>query len=186
MNRFLQKLGWPEKLFVLLLLADIALSFFPAAAIAKAVVTLACYVVGAIVAVRLTRGHVKKALWRLRNRLIVSYLFIAVVPLALIAVFVISAGWVVMGQIAIYLVNIEIERRMAGESQALSPELLSNLASNLGDVSVIEWSDTSHPDPSFRDLRRHHVPPPANAFDRELTWFAPINFHSRTYVLAIR
>src|SRR5215470_6327624 len=159
MSRFSQKLGWPEKALLLLLLIDLALSFLPGAALAAAVLTIICWVLGAVVIVRLVRGNLKQALWRLRNRLIVSYLFIAVVPITLVALLVATAGWILMGQIAIYMVNAELERRMAGETQTLSAELLSDLAPDLGDVSVIEWSETN-PDPSFRNLRRHHVPAP--------------------------
>lgn len=186
MSALLQNAGWPEKTFILLLLSDIALSFFPGAAMAGAFLTVGCYVFGAAVLVRLARRNLRRALWGLRNRLIAGYLLVAVVPLALVTLLVFSAGWVLMGQIAIYMVNSELERRMAGESQTLSPELLSNLAPNLGDVSVIEWTDSANPDPSFRDLRRHHVPPAANAFDRELRYFAPITYRSRPYFLVIR
>jgi sigma-B regulation protein RsbU (phosphoserine phosphatase) len=106
--------------------------------------------------------------------------------MALVAVLIVSAGWILMGQIVVYLVNTELEQRMARGSQELSPELLSNLAPNLGDVSVVEFSRGANPDPMFHDLRRHHVPPPANIFDRELTYPAPITFHSKTYYLVVR
>src|ERR1700681_1641174 len=126
------KPGWLEIAFVLFLLADVALSFVPGAAVAGIAVTLTCYVVGTLVVVRLVRRNLKQALWRLRNRLIVSYLFIAVVPITLLMLLVFTTGGELIGQVAIYLVNAELEKRMAGASGTEpSPELLSSVGSTL-------------------------------------------------------
>ena len=181
------KPGWLEIAFILLLLADVALSFVPGIAGVHAVVTLTCYVLGATVLVRFVRRNLKQALWRLRNRLIVSYLFIAVVPIALLTLLVDTASHVLIGQVAIYLVNAELEKRMAGEpALATSPELLASLGSDLGDVLLVERKKGSNPDPSFKSLRRHHVPPPVNPLDIEVTGFSPITLQSRPYVLVVR
>jgi sigma-B regulation protein RsbU (phosphoserine phosphatase) len=187
MNLLQQKLGRLEQVFLALLLADLALYFVPAAAGIGAIVTLAVYITGAIVIVRIIRKNLKQIIWRLRNRLIVSYLFIAVVPIALLMLLVGIGGYILMGQMAIYVVNTELDRLSAGRSgTALSPELLSNVAPNLGDVLFAEWSSGSNPDLSFRNLRRGHVPPPANPLDIELTWLSPITFQSQTYALVVR
>src|ERR1035438_4803786 len=53
---------------------------------------------GIVAAYRLARRVARKAIWRLRNRLIVAYLFIAVVPIVLILALVIFAGKGVIGQ----------------------------------------------------------------------------------------
>src|SRR6266566_8164739 len=111
------KPGWLEIIFILLLLADVALAFVPGAAVAGAALTVACYVVGTLVVVRLVRRNLKQALWRLRNRLIVSYLFIAVVPIVLVMLMVAMAGYVLLGQMAIYAVTTELDRRSAGEPE---------------------------------------------------------------------
>ena len=175
MNLLQQKLGRLEQVFLALLLADLALYFAPAAAGIGAIVTLAVYITGAIVIVRIVRKNLKQIIWRLRNRLIVSYLFIAVVPIALLMLLVGIGGYILMGQMAIYVVNTELDRLSAGRSgTVLSPELLSNVAPNLGDVLFAEWSSGSNPDLSFRNLRRGHLPPPANPLDIELTWLSPI------------
>ncbi|QOY87353.1 PP2C family protein-serine/threonine phosphatase [Paludibaculum fermentans] len=55
---------------------------------------------------------VRRAIWRLRNRLIVAYLFIAVVPILLLAVLTITGAWMISGQIAAYLLNMEMDRRV--------------------------------------------------------------------------
>jgi sigma-B regulation protein RsbU (phosphoserine phosphatase) len=181
------KPGWLEIAFILFLLADVALSFVPGGAVAGAALTVACYVVGAIVLVRFVRRNLKQALWRLRNRLIVSYLFIAVVPIALLMLLVFTAGRVLFGQVAIYLVNAELDRRMAGESaKEPSPELLSSLGSNLGHVLLVEAKSGSNPDPSFKSLPHHHVPPPVNPLDIEVTGLSPITLPSGPYVLVVR
>ena len=57
-------------------------------------------------------GRSKGAIWRLRNRLIVAYLFIAVVPVVLILVLMLVTSYAVIGQMAVYLVNRELENRM--------------------------------------------------------------------------
>jgi HAMP domain-containing protein len=181
------KPGWLEITFALLLLADIVLSLVPGAAGAGAIATVVCYVVGAIVVVRLIRRNLKQALWRLRNRLMVSYLFIAVVPITLLILLVFTAGRVLIGQVAIYLVNAELERRMAGQPAAVpSPELLSSLGPYLGDVLLVERHSRSNPDPSFKSFGRHHVPPPVNPLDIEITGLSPIKIQGQAYVLIVR
>src|SRR5437879_4065142 len=104
----MKKLGRLEVAFGALLLADILLHFIPEAVAIGAIVSLGTYVLGVIVLVRLVRRNLKALLWRLRNRLIVSYLFIAVVPIALILMLVGIAGYVLMGQMAVYAVTEEL------------------------------------------------------------------------------
>ena len=75
-------------------------------------VGLAAIVAGGVVLVRWGRVALHKLIWHLRDRLIVAYLFIAVIP---IAVIVVAARWVAVdlgGQIAVYLVNTELDRRV--------------------------------------------------------------------------
>ncbi len=190
MSGLLQKFGWPERIFLSLLAADVALSYFAGGSFIGPFVTIATYLLGVVVLIRFTRRNLKRVLWRLRNRLIAGYLLVAVVPIALVALLIVSAGWVLMGQIAIYVVDSELERRMATGPQTLTPDLLSDLSPNLGDISVVEFSNSrSNPenlDPSFRNLRRHDLPPAANVFDRQLTYLAPISYHGRCYFLVIR
>jgi sigma-B regulation protein RsbU (phosphoserine phosphatase) len=74
-------------------------------------VAIAFYVTGTLFALQLARRNAKKVIWRLRNRLIVAYLFIAFVPIALIAILAALAGWELVGGTAVYLVSSELERR---------------------------------------------------------------------------
>jgi sigma-B regulation protein RsbU (phosphoserine phosphatase) len=54
-----------------------------------------------------------RLLWSLRNRLIVAYLFIAVVPILLIITLVILAGQILYAQLGGYLLYEDIQRRIA-------------------------------------------------------------------------
>src|SRR6185503_13302418 len=62
--------------------------------------------------VRLARYALRNLIWRLRNRLIVAYLFIAVVPIVLILVLLATTAYVVVGQMAVFLVYTELQNRM--------------------------------------------------------------------------
>lgn len=52
-------------------------------------------------------------IWRLRNRLIVTYLFVGVVPILLVIALVYFGTYLVVGQVATYLVSSELHRRAA-------------------------------------------------------------------------
>jgi sigma-B regulation protein RsbU (phosphoserine phosphatase) len=178
-------LGRLEKVLLALLLLDVALYFFPAASGINAILTFAVYILGMIVAVRFVRRNLKQLLWRLRNRLIVSYLFIAVVPISLLLALVAIGGYMFMGQVAIYSILQELGKRVSSGAPP-SEELFSGLAPNFGDVLLVDWGSGPNRDPSIRNLRSHHVPPPVNLLDIELTWLSPITFESRTYGLIVK
>jgi sigma-B regulation protein RsbU (phosphoserine phosphatase) len=185
MNSFYQKLGRLEKVFIALLLLDLASYFVPATTGVSALLTLSVYIVGAIVVIRLVKKNLKRIIWRLRNRLIVSYLFIAVVPMALLLALVAIGGYMLMGQVATYTILSELGKRIAGGA-APSEEIVANLAPNFGDVLLVEWKSGPNPDLSIHKLRSHHVPPPLHPLDIELTWYSPITFESRPYGLIVR
>jgi phosphoserine phosphatase RsbU/P len=67
------------------------------------------FVTGLWLSIRLMR----KAVWRLRNRLYVTYIFIAVVPIVLIATLALVGGYILIDQLAVYLVTSELDRRVA-------------------------------------------------------------------------
>jgi sigma-B regulation protein RsbU (phosphoserine phosphatase) len=52
-----------------------------------------------------------RLIWRLRERLIVTYMFMGAVPIILILALAFCGGWIVVGQVATYLVSSEISRR---------------------------------------------------------------------------
>ena len=76
---------------------------------------------GTWLAVRLLRMVGRQAVWRLRNRLLVTYLFIAAVPILLIVSLAIVGGMLLAQQLAVYLVTSELDRRIESlESAAAS------------------------------------------------------------------
>ncbi|MEW5975946.1 MAG: SpoIIE family protein phosphatase [Acidobacteriota bacterium] len=64
-----------------------------------------------LVGISLTRRLLRRMLWRLRNRLLVSYIFIGVVPVVLIVCMVALSSYILVGQVATYLVSSELQRR---------------------------------------------------------------------------
>jgi sigma-B regulation protein RsbU (phosphoserine phosphatase) len=94
--------------FVAFLLLFVALDYFAPLSAFKLIAYLGLFVTGIWLTVRLLR----KAVWRLRNRLIVTYMFIAVVPIVLIAALASMGGWLLINQLAVYLVTSELDRRI--------------------------------------------------------------------------
>lgn len=110
LKSFYRKLRWPEKSFLALLVLYLVLRFAAPAGSLILLVQLGLTATGLVAAVRLARIWMRKTIWRLRNRLIVAYLFIAVVPVAVILVLVGIGAYLLTGQMALYLVITELER----------------------------------------------------------------------------
>jgi phosphoserine phosphatase RsbU/P len=108
---FWRRLGRVEKAFLICIVLYFALRIWGGSPVGQAVVALVAFFLGLITLFRLARRGMKEAIWRLRNRLIAAYLFIAVVPIVLILLLVGIAGWMVIGQMAVYLVNTELTHR---------------------------------------------------------------------------
>ena len=125
---FWRNLARLEKAFLLVLAADLILSLAAPASALKLIATVAVWLLGIVVLFRLARRYAAQVIWRLRNRLIVAYVFIAVVPVLLIVVLVASAVYVITGQAAVYLISAELERRNALLAGAAGhPEILDRL-----------------------------------------------------------
>src|ERR1035441_10825758 len=106
-----RRLGLVEKAFLIVLAVWLALYFSGISSLAQSLVGLTGFFLGLAALFRVARRGMRKAIWRLRNRLIAAYLFIAVVPIVLILTLVGFAGWAVIGQMAVYLVNTELTHR---------------------------------------------------------------------------
>jgi len=106
--------GHFERMFVVALPVYLVLRLAAPDSGLESIFGLLTYVLGLVVAAKLAHGGIGRMMWRLRNRLIVAYLFIAVVPVALLLILFGLSGWWVTGQIAGYLVTSELERRTAG------------------------------------------------------------------------
>ena len=117
-----RRLAWVERTLIFLLVFYGLLYFSRIAPGLQTVVAFAAFVLALAALVRLIRRSLRKAIWRLRNRLVVSYLFIGVVPIVLILALVGIASYAIIGQMAVYLVNTELTRRinfLAGPAEAL-------------------------------------------------------------------
>jgi sigma-B regulation protein RsbU (phosphoserine phosphatase) len=75
---------------------------------------------------RLSRWAVRRLMWRIRTKLLVSYLFIAVVPLVLLTLFFFLAGFLGLSLMASYMVSSEVERE-ARDLRALAQTTLADL-----------------------------------------------------------
>src|SRR5260370_3531548 len=93
-----------------MLALDVALAYLAPGSGFRLLVALALYVTGLLFALQLIRRNIRRLIWRLRNRLIVAYLFIAFVPIVLIAILVAIGAWIMTGQTAVYLVSPEPDR----------------------------------------------------------------------------
>ncbi|HLK61980.1 MAG TPA: SpoIIE family protein phosphatase [Bryobacteraceae bacterium] len=118
-----RRIGGIEKAFLILAVIYAILYLTRVSSLAQSLAVLAVFITGLMVLFRLARRGMRQAIWRLRNRLIAAYLFIAVVPIVLIVAMVGLASWIVIGQMAVYLVNKELEHRevtLARQAEALA------------------------------------------------------------------
>jgi serine phosphatase RsbU (regulator of sigma subunit) len=102
----------------------------PLAGLAGAVLILFALVA----AVRVSRFVLRRLLWRIRTKLIVSYLFIAVVPVVLLTVFFMVAGLLGMGLVTSYMVGSHIEAD-AEELRTLARATLAGLPPGEGGLA---------------------------------------------------
>ncbi|MEJ5369608.1 MAG: SpoIIE family protein phosphatase [Bryobacteraceae bacterium] len=114
--------GWLEKLFAAGVLASLAAQWLAPGRAAAALLQLATFVLGFLLLWRHGLRVVRRLIWRLRNRLIVAYVFIAAVPMLMLGVLTLAGAWVISGQIAAYLLSVEMGRRVSS-LQALAESL---------------------------------------------------------------
>jgi sigma-B regulation protein RsbU (phosphoserine phosphatase) len=109
---------WPGRIF-LAALAIFALDMVgvPLGGVLRALDRTLLVVLGAWFLFRFGRFLLRSLLWRIRRKLIVSYLFIAVVPLVLLALLFLLAGLLFSGLVGSYMVSVELDQ-VARELQA--------------------------------------------------------------------
>ncbi len=107
-----RRLGRIERAFLLSFLVFVVSRVARIAPTLQSFVALLAFMLGIGALFRLARRGMRKAIWRLRNRLIAAYLFIAVVPIVLILTLAGAAGWAIVGQVAVFLVNTELNHRV--------------------------------------------------------------------------
>jgi phosphoserine phosphatase RsbU/P len=96
--------GWLELTTLAALFLYLAVSYFLPESALGPVSGLLLFFFGFWLAVRWLRRGVRSAIWRLRNRLLLSYVFIAVVPVLLLGILGLFGAWALAGQVAVYLV----------------------------------------------------------------------------------
>jgi sigma-B regulation protein RsbU (phosphoserine phosphatase) len=114
-----KRLGRLDKSFVILAAIYLILLLFAPEGGFTLFLEFVVLVLGAWELLRLTRIGLRRAIWRLRNRLIVTYVLIAVVPILLIITLVGLGGYLMASQIAIYLVRSDLDRRVASLEAAV-------------------------------------------------------------------
>src|SRR5579884_799309 len=112
-RRILRKAGKLVVCFVILLLLSIVLGIVNPGGLTTGLVKFALYICAFLLAIRYIRLGIRKAIWRLRNRLLVTYTFIAVVPVLLIFAFCVIGFGLLAGQIATYFATAEVDRNVA-------------------------------------------------------------------------
>lgn len=120
-----RRFGWPEKAFSLLLLVYIALLMVAPASGWLFLTQVLLIALGIWAALRLTGAGMRRAIWALRNRLLVTYLFIGLVPVLLILTLAGLGIFAVTSEVAIYLVTSELDRRV--NSLRFATETLSHV-----------------------------------------------------------
>src|SRR5689334_21500589 len=104
-----RRLGGIGKAFVCSGILYGILALVGRATLLQSIAGLLTLVLALLTLFQIARRALRQAIWRLRNRLITTYVFIAVVPIVLILTLVTLAGWAILGQMAVYLVNTELK-----------------------------------------------------------------------------
>ena len=123
-------LGTVEKVFALAVVVYVATVLIPGRSVAEGTLELVVLFLGLWTFGRIWRATVRQMLWRLRNRLIVAYLLIGLVPVVLIIALVGLGGYLVLGQVSIHLLESQLERTMAVLHGAISMEVHSGPAAS--------------------------------------------------------
>ena len=100
-TRFLalfRKLGKLDKIFLIVLTVSFIGNFISSASLWELFLTFAAFVLSILVALKWLVFGIRKLIWRLRYRLLVVYLFIAVVPIVLITLLGGIGTWVSPGR----------------------------------------------------------------------------------------
>ncbi len=108
---------------------------------------------------RFGRHALRRLLWRIRTKLLVSYLFIAVVPIVLLALLFALAGLLLTGLIGSHMVTTEVERVAVSLEAANRTALAALAASADGDpeaalIAPLQVASGIHPGVGYVLMRR--------------------------------
>jgi sigma-B regulation protein RsbU (phosphoserine phosphatase) len=102
-----------ERVFAVLLLVYVCLLLVVPHSVFVALFQLALIAAGGWLLFRVARMGVRKLIWGLRNRLLVAYLFIAVVPVLLIVSLAGMGFYILSSQLGVYVASDELDHRIA-------------------------------------------------------------------------
>src|SRR5262245_4740468 len=143
--RAFSRLNWLQRitliLFLTVVLNWIGFSTTGYSLIGGDLFTILFIVFLVLLGVTLVRPLVRKLVWRVRNRLLVTYFLTGVVPVVLMVIFVCIGFYLVLGQTANYLLKSEIERRegqLYNSAERLAEDLASGRERSSADLPLTE------------------------------------------------
>lgn len=131
--------SWPGRtLLVAAAVALLGLLGLPLPPFVGGLVRFVLVVFGVVGLVRLSRGALRALLWRIRSKLILSYLFIGLVPIVLASAFFVLAGVLLASLVAAHVVTAEIEHMTSTLATTTEVALLSLPADDAAAARVVE------------------------------------------------
>jgi len=139
-----KRLGRVEQIFAILLILYFALLAIAPASGFTTFLQFVTIFFGFWILIRLLRAGLRKAIWRLRNRLIVTYMLIAVVPILLIFTLAALGAYMLAAQMAVYMARTEMDRAVA--SMHAATDVLKRADSKAW-PGIIERTGTAYAEP---------------------------------------
>src|SRR5437016_11379221 len=112
LKKFWRRLSWLEIVCAILVALGLLVELFGINGRVFRFLEFLAVVAGAYLIARFVGWWRSRLLWSLRNRLIVAYLFIAVVPIISIVILVVLAARILYSQLGAYLLYEDIHRRI--------------------------------------------------------------------------
>ena len=106
------RIGWWERIFALFFLLLLGTVYLRLGELWFAISIMGLIATAPVAIWRLGKLMLRGLIWRLRNRLVVAYIFVALVPLLLLGTLSAVITYFITGQMAIYLVNSELDRQV--------------------------------------------------------------------------
>jgi sigma-B regulation protein RsbU (phosphoserine phosphatase) len=107
------RLSWLDVISILLAVAGLAIAILGISGSSADFLKYLAVLAGFVLLFRLIAFWRNRILWSLRNRLIVAYLFIAVVPIVSIVTVAVFAGRILYSQLGAYLLHEDFQQRIA-------------------------------------------------------------------------
>jgi phosphoserine phosphatase RsbU/P len=143
---FLRQRTFVEKILLVLIIQQVVYQAFEwLAGIAlplEGLLNLLFFALAFLIAVKYLFRLFRRTVWRLRNRLILAYVFIGVVPITLILVMLGLGMYILMGQVATYLMTAELNRRnevVRDCAYALAWHVADHLGSDQGESAANQF-----------------------------------------------